>query len=105
MTDQKPLVTSRTAGGWSGLVSGSHLVQQISERIEVRDGCYNSGAHYGFGVDGRGPKHRFRIWTYMRECQSRKASSNGDIERPVTEGFWNAIGVYYRRLLWLISHF
>jgi hypothetical protein len=108
MQDQKQLVMSWTAGGWSGSIRGlDNLVEQIPECRQIREGDYNAGSHYGFRLKPPVLKHRRWIWPYVRKgqrCQTSQTSHDGDVELSVAHSFWNAIRVYYLGLLRLIGH-
>jgi hypothetical protein len=78
--------------------------QKITERVHIRDGCYNAGSHYGLNVHAPISKQGGRIWPFMRKSQHRKVPRDCDIEAPQAESFWHVIGVYGLRLLRLISH-
>ena len=67
------VMSSWTAGGWSGSFGGlNNGVQQISERLQVWDGYYNAGSHYRMKVDALPFKHSAGIWTDMCKRQNRK---------------------------------
>jgi hypothetical protein len=105
MQDKSQLMTCGTAGGWSGSVGGlDNSVQQIPEGCQIREGSYNTGAHYGFRFEPRFSKHYRWIWPYMRKGQCRKVVGDGNIELSVAYNFWNEIRVCYLRLLRLIGH-
>jgi len=54
MTDPKKSVASWTTGNWSGGRSGAYrldyLDQEITNRYQIRNGSYNAGSYYEFGV-------------------------------------------------------
>jgi hypothetical protein len=106
MQNEQTLVTSGTAGSWSGGAGRrlSHADQQISEGMQIREGNYNAGSHYGFGINSPVPEHRRRVWAYLRKGQGREVTGDGHIESSVTKNFWDSIRVYYLRLLRLIGH-
>ena len=105
MKDKVHLVTSGTAGGWSGSVGSlDNPVQQIPEGYQIREGSYNAGAHYGFRLNPSISKHYRWIRPYMRKSQSGKIIGNGNIELSVANNFWNAIRVSYLGLLRFVGH-
>ena len=105
MKNADQLVTSWTAGGWSGGVGGlDNPIQQIAERSQVFDGNYNAGAHYGHGFERPVSKQRRGIRAHMSKRKNGDIASDGYVELSVTEKFRDIIRVCYDRLLRLIGH-
>jgi hypothetical protein len=109
MTDQKKSVASWTAGGggWGGAGSGvdrlGYHVQEITQCYQIRDGSYNAGSYYEFGIYCSG-EQRASFGAEMRESQNREWSGEANIKHSFAQGFWNVVGVYYFRLLRFIGH-
>jgi hypothetical protein len=100
-------MTSGTAGGgWGGGTARlSESVQEVAERVQILNGHYNASTDYHYGINRAVLKQRRGIWAYMRKCQERAISSNGDVDRSIARKFTNVIRVCYSRLLRLIGHY
>ena len=98
-------MSSWTTGGWSGNVGGlDNSIQQVAKRNQVRDGNYNTGAYYGFGINRPVSKQSRGICAYMCKSQRCKIAHDGNIELSIAKNFGDVLRVCYRGLLRLIGH-
>jgi hypothetical protein len=99
------LVTSWTAGGWSGNIGSlDDSVQKIAERYQIRYGNYNACAYYGLGVNATLPENRDRVWPDMCKSQRCKSSCDRDVKGTIAESLRNVIRIFRVWILKLVSH-
>jgi hypothetical protein len=97
-------VTCGTASGGSRSFGRlSQADQKVANRVQILDGSYNAGSHYGFNIKAPIPKQRRSIWAVMRKGQCRKATSDRNIETPDANSLWHVVRVYCLNLLGLIG--
>src|SRR5208282_1108306 len=97
----RELMTCATGGcGWWGCVGvDKHSIQDLLERHEIREGCYNAGSHDGFPIKTARRKHWRWLGSDMRKGQLREAADDVDVERAIAKRLLDVIRVYYRRLI------
>jgi hypothetical protein len=92
-------------GWWSGHVwLQNYVVQKIAKRHQIIDGKYNAGSYYRTWLDCTIYQQGGGFWAHMRKRQRRKASDDADVEHPIADDFWNAVGVCNERLLRSLRH-
>jgi hypothetical protein len=105
MRNENQSVTCRTASGGGGSFGRlSQTNQEVAKRVQILDGSYNAGSHYGLNVNAPVLKQHRGVWAFMREGQRRERPANSDIESSNTKSFWDVVRIGYFRMLRFIGH-